>query len=205
MEFSHISTSLGRQERGLYQLATFSMGTRFPSHRNQEINGSAGVEIPPLVRAVLVSQTGFNKALGFGRGTLEMPLAKGLPGGLSFQKESHTAQLWPEQPQSHPGLALPPLTVLSKQSSAAQNKSLKLTCRETVQATGGREQEPAGLRSNPKKGDHCGPGTESPTPEASLTNTGCLFSGLQILASSFYSQQRSLDKRQPPHNVGGRD
>lgn len=181
------------------------MGTGFPSHRNQEIKGRAGVEIPPLVRAVLVCQTGFNKALGFGRGTLEMPLAKGPPGGLSFQKEPHTAQRQPEQPRSHPGLALPPLTVLSKQSSAAQNKSLKLTCRGQVQVIGGREQEPAGLRSNLKRGDHCGPGTESPTPEASLTNTGCLFSGLQILSSSFYSQQRSLYKRQPPYKVGGRD
>lgn len=116
------------------------MGTGFPSHRNQEIKGRAGVEIPPLVRAVLVCQTGFNKALGFGRGTLEMPLAKGPPGGLSFQKEPHTAQRQPEQPRSHPGLALPPLTVLSKQSSAAQNKSLKLTCRGQVQAIEGENR-----------------------------------------------------------------
>lgn len=31
-----------------------------------------------------------------------------------------------------------------------------------VQAIGGREQDPGELRSNQKKGDHCGPRTESP-------------------------------------------
>lgn len=42
------------QEQGFQQLAAFSLGTRFPSQRNEEINGRAGMVIPPLVRAVLV-------------------------------------------------------------------------------------------------------------------------------------------------------
>lgn len=50
-------------------------------------------------------------------------LGRGPPGGLSFKKEPHTPQHQPEQPGFHPGLALSPPTVLSKQSSAAQNKS----------------------------------------------------------------------------------
>lgn len=181
------------------------MGTGFPSPRNQEINGRAGVEIPTLGQGSACLSNRLQQSPWVRKRYLGDALGKRtawwaeLPEGTSHSSASALAA------SVTSCLALPPLTVLSKQSSAAQNKSLKLTCRGQVQVTGGREQEPAGLRSNPKRGDHCGPGTESPTPEASLTNTGCLFAGLQILASSFYSQQRSLDKRQPPYKVGGRD
>lgn len=44
----------GKARSRAFQLATFSTGTRFPSHRNEEINGRAGMATPSLVRAVLV-------------------------------------------------------------------------------------------------------------------------------------------------------
>lgn len=55
-----------------------------------------GWDVDPTLGQGSACQTGLNRALGFGRGTLEMPLAIGPPGGLSFQKEPHRPQLHPE-------------------------------------------------------------------------------------------------------------
>lgn len=62
------------QELGFLQLATFSMGTRFPSHRNERL--MEGWDGHPTLAQGSACQTGLNRALGFRRGTLEMPLAK---------------------------------------------------------------------------------------------------------------------------------
>lgn len=138
-------------------------------------------------------QTGLNRALGFRRGTLEDALGKGPPGWLSFEKET---RLQPEQPGFHLGLALPSLTVPSKQSSAAQNKSLKLTCR----GAGHRRGRTGTCRTEqqPVEGDHCGPGAESTYPRGQLHKyrLTSLWPPNPLFPLS-YRQQRSLNRRNP--------
>lgn len=79
-------------------------------------------------------------------------MAKGPPGGLSFEKEPHTPQLQPEQPGYHLHLQLLLTTALGKQSSAAQNKSLRISCLGAgVGSSDGEDKEPIGLEDQPEE------------------------------------------------------
>lgn len=97
-------------------------------------------------------------------------LGKGLPGGLSFEKEPHTTSASTRAAWTSSWSCTSTPTVPSQQSSAAQNKSLKLTCR----GAGHRRGRTGACRTERQlvEGDHCSPGTGSPSPETSFTNTG---------------------------------
>lgn len=179
------------QEHGFLQLATFSMGTRFPSHRNEEINGRLGWRSHPCSGQCLSNW--LKQSPWVQKRYLRDALGKGPPGWLRFEKET---RLQPEQPGFHLGLALPPLTVPSKQSSAAQNKSLKLTCR----GAGHRRGRTGACRTEqqPVEGDHCGPGAESTYPRGQLHKyrLTSLWPPNPLFPLS-YRQQRSLNRRNP--------